>query len=65
MMKLLLVVGPQAVRETYGTGKAVGVKQRWKTPISVCVSDAVTEMGSAITSVRMVSRNWGPWGGGL
>lgn len=55
MMKLLLMVGPQAVRETYGTGRAVGVKQHLRTPISVCVCDAATEMGSAITSGRTVS----------
>ncbi|XP_064345933.1 transmembrane protein 190 isoform X1 [Camelus dromedarius] len=49
-----------------GTGRAVGARQQLRTPISVCVYDAATAMGSATTSGRTV-RAWepGPLGWGV
>lgn len=48
------MVGPQAVRETCGTERAVGARLQLRTPISVCDYDAATVMGSATTSGLMV-----------
>lgn len=61
---LPLVMGPQVVKETCGTGRVAGARRQSRTPISACVSDAATATVSATTSVRMVRGEPGPRGGG-
>lgn len=58
-MSTPLGVGPQAVRERSGTGRAVGARRHSRTPVSACVSDAAIVMGSAFTSGRTVSGDAG------
>lgn len=57
---LPLVMGPQVVKETCGTGRVAGARRQSRTPISACVSDAATATVSATTSVRMVRGEPGP-----
>lgn len=60
---LPLVMGPQVVKETCGTGRVAGARRQLRTPTSAYVSDAATATGSATTSVRMVRGEPGPRGG--